>query len=189
MRKLMKPLWYFLAALFLVETWLWDKFTQFWLWLATVLHVERWRKQLSDLVEQMPPFFSLILFLVPAIVLLPFKISALWLLAHGHVIVGGGVFLAAKMVGLGLAAFFFDLTRPRLMTMSWFARFYLTVMGWRVWAHDLLAPYKLKMLAVLVPLRQTLFEIKTRLMGESGSESAVMRKIRVLRARMNRPKT
>jgi hypothetical protein len=45
-------------------------------------------------------------------------------------------------VSLGVTAFIFDLTRPKLLQLAWFARFY----GWMLWlierAHALLDPIK-----------------------------------------------
>jgi hypothetical protein len=50
--------------------------------------------------------------------------------------------IAAKLLGLGVTAFIFDLTRPKLLQLAWFRRFY----GWMLWAlahaHALLDPIK-----------------------------------------------
>jgi len=52
------------------------------------------------------------------------------------------VLALAKVVSLGVTAFIFDLTRPKLMQLAWFARFYNWVMRGLAWAHDLTEPVK-----------------------------------------------
>jgi hypothetical protein len=52
------------------------------------------------------------------------------------------VLALAKMVSLGVTAFVFDLTRPKLLQLAWFRRLYERVMVWLVWAHELVDPIK-----------------------------------------------
>jgi hypothetical protein len=45
-------------------------------------------------------------------------------------------------VSLGVTAFIFDLTRPKLLQMDWFRRLYEAVMRGLAWAHALVDPIK-----------------------------------------------
>jgi len=82
-------------------------------------------------IVRLPPYGAAAVFLGPGALLLPVKISALWLLANGHAVLGCQVIIAAKLVGTALVARIFTLTRPQLMTLAWFAKIYTTVMRWR----------------------------------------------------------
>ena len=46
------------------------------------------------------------------------------------------------MVSLGVTAFIFDLTRPKLLQLAWFRWLYERVMVWLDWAHALIDPIK-----------------------------------------------
>lgn len=82
-------------------------------------------------IAVLPPYGAAAVFLVPGCLLLPVKISALWLIANGHAVLGACVIVAAKLLGTALVARIFTLTRNQLMTLAWFARIYNTIMRWR----------------------------------------------------------
>jgi ABC-type uncharacterized transport system involved in gliding motility auxiliary subunit len=64
------------------------------------------------------------------------------MLTHGFWLGALGVLALAKVVSLGVTAFIFDLTRPKLLQLSWFRRLYERVMAWLAWAHELIDPIK-----------------------------------------------
>ena len=64
---------------------------------------------------------TLIVFIVPMILLFPLKLVGLWLLAHHHWISAVVTILFAKFLGVGVTAFLFDVTRPKLLQMGWFS--------------------------------------------------------------------
>ena len=70
------------------------------------------------------------MFIVPVVLLLPLKFLGLWMLAHGYWLGALGVLALAKMVSLGVTAFIFDLTRPKLLQLAWFRWLYERVMAW-----------------------------------------------------------
>jgi hypothetical protein len=57
--------------------------------------------------------------------------------------------LFAKLLGVGVAAFVFDVTRPKLLEMSWFETLYEFVMALRAKATALVEPFKQKILEIL----------------------------------------
>ena len=110
-----------LAALFMfVEEWIWDHLAALMAWIARA-PVFRW---LELRLAALPPYPALALFLLPGLLLLPVKIIALWLIAHGQALAGGGVFIAAKIVGTAIVARLFTICRPSLLTVRWFQRLY-----------------------------------------------------------------
>jgi hypothetical protein len=124
----------------------------------------------------------LLVFLIPVALIEPFKIAGLWLIAHHHIVYGVLSFVAAKVFGLGVAAFLFDATRDKLLSMAWFARFYAWVMKVRALAHAILEPYKQRIHAALAPFKQRLRDMLASLASQGG----LGRKLALLRARARR---
>ena len=114
-------LWIFL------EEWLWDSMLVFMAWLALLPPI-RW---LERQISRLPPYAALIAFVIPAAVLLPFKLAAFWLIAHGQSMLGAAVFIMAKIIGTAFLARIFSLTKKALMTISWFASTYNIVNAWK----------------------------------------------------------
>jgi hypothetical protein len=92
--------------------------------------------QLERLVRALPPYAALAVFFLPALLLLPIKILALWLIARGKAGLGVVVIIAAKLVGTAVVARLFMLTRESLMRLAWFAHWYTR---WTTWKDALLA--------------------------------------------------
>jgi hypothetical protein len=64
------------------------------------------------------------------------------MLARGYWLGAVGVLALAKMVSLGVTAFIFDLTRPKLLELAWFRWLYEHMLVWLDWAHGLIDPIK-----------------------------------------------
>jgi hypothetical protein len=142
MRRLLRPLWIFLALVFLFEAWLWDHLAPIVGWIVARLPLRAIKAWLATFIERLPPVATLVVFVIPILVLLPFKILGVWLLARGHWFGALAVLAMVKVVSLGVTAFIFDLTRPKLLQMDWFRRFYEWVMRGIAWAHALVDPIK-----------------------------------------------
>ncbi|HEX4857777.1 MAG TPA: hypothetical protein VFV17_02085 [Usitatibacteraceae bacterium] len=116
-----------LAIWIFLEEWVWD----------SILALMRWAGRLPPIhwletqVSKLPPYAALIAFAVPGLTLLPFKFAALYLIAHGHKLYGVAVFIVAKLIGTAFLARIFSLTRPALMSISWFNRAYTVFMHWK----------------------------------------------------------
>ena len=87
---------------------------------------------------------TLIVFFVPVISLFPLKLVGLWLLAHEYWISAILTILFAKFLGVGVAAFVFDVTRPKLLEMGWFETLYDFIIALRSKATALVDPIKLR---------------------------------------------
>jgi len=131
-----------LALFFLLEAWLWEKLAPMVAWVVERLPFSRLKQALAHYIEELPPPAALIVFVVPFILLLPLKILEVWFLAQRNWVGMVVTLVLAKLLGLGVTAFIFDLTRDKLMRMAWFARFYGWVMRALAWAHDIVDPVK-----------------------------------------------
>ena len=116
-----------LALWIFLEEWIWEAMLAFMAWLGRLPPVHWLETQLGKL----PPYAALIAFLVPALILLPFKLAAFWLIAHGHKLYGLWVFVIAKIIGTAFLARIFSLTKNALLTIVWFSKAYHAVIGWK----------------------------------------------------------
>ena len=117
-----------LAIVILFEEWLWEPLKRLMQAFSRLPLI----RQISAFISRLPPFAALVLYLIPVVALLPFKLAGLWLMGRGHALFGISVFLLAKVVGTALLAWLFSLTKPALMQIGWFARAY----GWVVSVSD-----------------------------------------------------
>lgn len=121
-----------LALLILFEEWGWDPLQRA---LARLGRLPLLR-QLEAAITRLPPAAALAVFALPALLLLPVKLLALGLIAHGKRLLGVSVIVIAKLVGTAVVARLFTLTRPALMQLAWFAALYTR---WSTWKAALLA--------------------------------------------------
>ena len=117
MRRVLRPFLVLLALIFLVEAWLWEHLRPLVAWVVDLIAWNRLKARLAAAIERLPPYPTLLIFLIPPIVLFPFKLLGLWMLAHGSWLGATTVLVLAKLVGTGVAAFIFDLTRPKLLQL------------------------------------------------------------------------
>jgi hypothetical protein len=116
-----------LALWVFLEEWVWDEMLAFMSWLGRLPPIHWAETQLAKL----PPYAALVAFIIPGAILLPFKLAAFWLIAHGHGVYGLWVFIIAKVIGTAFLARIFSLTKPALLTIGWFNRAYLAITGWK----------------------------------------------------------
>lgn len=140
-RKALRPLLIFLAILFLVESWLWEKTGAFINRVLLLLPIDEVREKIIVFIRRLSPYQTLGLFIIPALVLLPLKFLALWLLAKGFVISGVSTILLAKLAGLGVTSFLFALCKPTLLEIRWVYWLYHKCLYWRDKAYQLVKPY------------------------------------------------
>ena len=143
MRRITRPLLILLAIIFLIEAWLWRHLEPI---VETVVGWIPLRAVKARIARPDPE--------TPAgrdadrvspcrlAVLFPLKLLGLWLLAHKYWFAAGVILVLAKLVGLGVTAFVFEATKPKLLQMAWFRWLYEHVLVWLDWAHELVAPIK-----------------------------------------------
>jgi hypothetical protein len=171
LRRLLQPFWVLLAIIFLIEAWLWDHLEPIVARVVALIPLRAFKQWLADRVDSLSPAMTLIVFIVPVIPLFPLKLVGLWLLTHEHWFSAIGTIVFAKFLGVGVTAFIFDVTRPKLLQMAWFKWLYEFVLTIRAKAHALVAPVMTRIKARLRWLR-------------AGSSSRWVRMIQRIRHRV-----
>jgi len=149
MRRLLQPFWVLLAVVFLIEALLWDHLEPIVARVVALIPLHTFKQWLSDRVDSLSPAMTLIVFVVPVIPLFPLKLVGFWLLAHEYWLSAIATIIFAKFLGVGVAAFIFDVTRPKLLEMAWFETLYEFIMGLRAKAAALVDPVKRRILEIL----------------------------------------
>jgi len=149
MRRLLQPLWVLLAIIFLIEAWLWDHLEPIVARAVAAIPLQTFKRWLTERVDELSPAMTLVVFIVPVIPLFPLKLVGLWLLTHEYWTSAVATILFAKFLGVGVTAFVFDVTRPKLLEMPWFEKLYAFVLGLRAKAAALVNPVKARILDIL----------------------------------------
>ena len=124
-----------LAAIFvLLEDWLWDDLLRL---MAVIGRLPVFR-QIESLIASLPPYPSLAVFAIPSLLLIPVKLAAVWLIAHGQHMLGLLTVISAKVVGTALVARIYSLTHEKLLRIGWFA-----------WLHERFVAFKAKVYAYI----------------------------------------
>ena len=144
MRRLLQPFWVLLAVMFLIEAWLWDHLEPIVAWAVALIPLRAFKRWLAERVDTLSPAMTLIVFIVPVIPMFPLKLAGFWLLTHEYWLSAVLTIIFAKFLGVGVAAFVFDVTRPKLLEMPWFERLYDFVIALRAKASALVEPIKLR---------------------------------------------
>jgi hypothetical protein len=133
-RLITPPLLLLAALLMFVEEVLWEGAKRLTAAIASVPLLGRVVRAIESLIAGLPPYGAMAVFLLPGTLLLPVKLGALWLIAHGHALLGLQLIIAAKLLGTALVARIFVLTKSKLLTLPWFAKLY----GWLTRTRDAL---------------------------------------------------
>jgi len=152
-RRITRPLLILLAIVFLIEAWLWRHLEPVVAGIVAWLPLRAIKARLAGIIRKLPPAATLVVFVVPVAALFPLKVLGLWLLAHKYWIAAGGVLVFAKLVGVAVTAFVFEVTRPKLLQLRWFRWLYERVLMGLDWAHRLVAPVRRRIRRLLRILR------------------------------------
>jgi len=120
------------AILILIEDWLWDDLAR----LAAAIGRLPVFRQVELLIVALPPYLSLLLFAIPSALLIPVKLVALYFISHGHALLGLLTAVIAKVLGTALVARLFILTKPKLLTISWFSWLYERFVAFKARIYD-----------------------------------------------------
>src|ERR1700716_2689131 len=148
-RRLLQPLWIVLAVIFLIEAWLWNPLEPIVARIVALIPLRAFKQWLADRIDTLSPAMTLIVFIVPVIPLFPLKLVGFWLLTHEYWMSAILTIIFAKFLGVGVAAFIFDVTRPKLLEMAWFETLYEFVLSLRAKAAALVDPIKSRIMEVL----------------------------------------
>ena len=142
-RNLLRPVLVILALLFLLEAWLWDHLEPIVARIVNVIPWGRIKVSLAKLIENLPPYFALTVFIIPIIVvLLPLKVLEVYFIATSSWLGAITMLVVAKLLGLGVTAFVFEVTRDKLLQIGWFHRMYDWFVWLRGWARSITEPIR-----------------------------------------------
>ena len=183
MRRLTRPLLVLVAIVFLIEAWLWNHLQPLVAWVVARIPLRAVKAWIAGTDRKLPPAATLVVFIVPLAMLFPFKLLGLWLLAHKQWIAASIVLVLAKLVGVAITAFVFEVTKPKLLKLGWFRWLYERVLAWLNWAHHLVAPIKLRIKRLLRIFRtkqsgralRLLWRIRSRMRAERKAARALLR--------------
>ena len=144
LRRILQPLWVLLALIFLIEAWLWDHLEPVVARVVAWIPLRAFKLWLAEQVDALSPAMTLIVFIVPVLPLFPLKLVGLWLLANEYWLSAIVILVFAKFLGLGVTAFVFDVTRPKLLQLPWFEKLYGWVIALREKARAIVEPIKLR---------------------------------------------
>jgi hypothetical protein len=119
------------AATLLFEEWFWVRSTRAIARFALATHlsaIESW-------VRRRTHWQALGLFVLPVVVLYPFKVLALIALARGDIALGGLAFVSAKLAATALFARLYQLTEPAILHFRWVRRGRMYVLKFRAFVH------------------------------------------------------
>jgi hypothetical protein len=149
LRRLLQPVWVLLAVIFLIEAWLWDHLEPIVAWFVAKIPLQTFKHWLAERVDSLSPAMTLIVFIVPVIPLFPLKLVGVWLLMHEYWLSAVTTIIFAKLLGVGVTAFVFDVTRPKLLEMGWFERLYEFILAVRAKAKAMVDPIKARVREIL----------------------------------------
>jgi hypothetical protein len=142
-RQFLRPLWVILALLFLLEAWLWDHLEPVIARIVNLIPWGRLKVKLAALIEHLPPYAALVVFVVPLlVVLLPLKFFEVYAIATQGWLGVIAALLVAKILGVGVTAFVFDVTRSKLLQIPWFHRMFDWFIWLRGWSHEMTEPIR-----------------------------------------------
>jgi hypothetical protein len=133
-RLVLAPFIWLAALIFLIEEAIWDWTAAFMARLGALRAVHAVEKHIAAL----RPRWAVLAFILPSTIFVPAKLLGLHAIAAGHWLLGSGIFLFAKVAGFALFSRIFNLTRPALMQLEWFARIYAWIMHYRNRIHAFL---------------------------------------------------
>ena len=170
-RILLTPLIWLAVLFFLLEEYIWDSTARFMAKLGALRAIHAVEKRIANLKSR----WAIFAFLLPSCILIPAKLLGLHAIANGHWLVGGTVFVLAKIIGMALFSRIFNLTRPALLQIHWFESLYNRVMFYRNCIHNYLDNW-----AAYQRAKRTLATLKFMLKGK-GRLFRFLRRLRKLR--------
>jgi hypothetical protein len=133
-RLLLAPLIWLAVLAFLIEEYIWDSTARMMAQLGAFRAIHAVENRIASLSSR----WAVFAFLLPSCILVPAKLVGLHAIANGHWLFGSIVFVLAKIAGMALFSRIFNLTRPALMQVQWFAGLYKFVMHYRNKIHTYL---------------------------------------------------
>src|SRR5688572_2937828 len=78
--------------------------------------------RLEARLVRLPPYWALVAFVAPSILILPVKLAAVWFGMHGQYGLALASVVLGKLLATAILARLYRILRPGLMTIAWFAK-------------------------------------------------------------------
>ena len=176
MRRLTRPLLILLAIVFLIEAWLWRHLEPIVEWIVARIPLRAVKAWVAGTDSQAAAGRDAGCVRCSGHRAVSAEARGLWLLAHKQWFAAGMVIVLAKLVGVAVTAFVFEVTKPKLLKLNWFRWLYEHVLVWLDWAHQLVAPIRQRIrrtLRIFRPKRagralRLLWRIRRRMRASRG---------------------
>jgi hypothetical protein len=91
--------------------------------------------RLEAWLVRLPPYWALVAFVAPSILILPIKAAAFWFGLHGQYKLALTSVILGKLLATAILARLYRILRPNLMTIPWFAWADTKFFAWRDWIY------------------------------------------------------
>ncbi len=142
MRRFRRWCWTALALAFLGASWFWDILHPFIKSIVDLIPLEGLKRAIADFMARLPPYPTLVVFLIPLIILEPGKLVAFWLFAKRQWLPGIVTYIGTDVLKLAVVSFLFKTNRDKLLSIGWFARLYIWLLRVHDWAREQIEPLK-----------------------------------------------
>jgi hypothetical protein len=160
--------WTALALVFLAVSWAWEVVAPLVQAIIDLLPLRRLKAWAHAFLESLPPYPTLLMFIIPLALSEVIKIVAFVAFARGQIFAGSLIYLFAEVVRFGLAAYVWAVCREKLLSIDWVARLHAWLLTVHDWAQAQIAPVK-------AWIRQALEEA-----GLTGGKAGLWLRIRAL---------
>ena len=175
MRRLLRPFLILLALVFLLEAWLWSHLAPVVAWIVERIPLRAAQGLDRAAIEHLPPYATLVVFVDSDHRAAAAQVArALVAGARRHGSARSRARHLAKLLGLGVTAFIFDVTRPTsCCSLPGSAGSTSMCSAWLAWAHALVDPIKRR---IKLWLRDVLAQARRRARcGCCGASAAACR--------------
>lgn len=91
--------------------------------------------RLEAFLVRLPPWAAVLVFAAPSILILPVKLAAFWFAMHRHFALAFVAVALGKVLATAIVARLYQILRPTLMSLRWFAWADRKFFQWRDWAY------------------------------------------------------
>ena len=134
--------WTALALIFLGVSWLWETFAPLIQAIIDVLPLRRLKAWAHELLEKLPPYPTLLVFLIPLALSEVIKIVSFVAFAREQFLAGVLIYLFAEIVRFGLAAYVWAVCRDKLLSIEWVAKLHAWLLRVNDWAQVQIVPVR-----------------------------------------------
>ena len=97
-------------------------------------------KQIENIILKLPPYGALASLCLPAFILFPANILAIYLTSHHFIVLGVILLIGMKLLGTMIIAHLFTINKDKLLSLTWFKYIHNTILFIRnravLWLHS-----------------------------------------------------